>query len=182
MDPALFFFYTNTQQQVNNDTNATEPLSTNLEPPKKNAVKRPQNAFMLYRSDKYKEFKHAYKGVNSTTFSVDVGKSWKAESNDVQSYYRHKASLVRSEFYRVNPDYKYNNAPPKKGKQAKKSVVSNTIDIKQYQKFAHPHAYSYFPVQSPTEEAEHCNDVVDYSISMTEQEMIHIENLFINYI
>ncbi|KAK4117600.1 hypothetical protein N656DRAFT_744074 [Canariomyces notabilis] len=70
-------------------------------------LRRPPNAYILYRKDKHGEVKAENPGLDNNEISVIIGAMWKAESSEVRAEYHEKAQEVKRNLMIAYPDYRY---------------------------------------------------------------------------
>ncbi|EMD39098.1 hypothetical protein CERSUDRAFT_47040, partial [Gelatoporia subvermispora B] len=76
---------------------------------KEERVKKPSNAFMIYRSEKVSEIVEAQpeSRKEQTKLSKAIGEMWRQESDEVKATFIARATVEKHEFELANPDYKY---------------------------------------------------------------------------
>lgn len=73
-----------------------------------NYIPRPQNAFMLYKQDKWAQLKESSpKGTNAFELTGIISAQWRAESPAVKAHYADLAIVVKEEHMKKYPGYKY---------------------------------------------------------------------------
>lgn len=78
-------------------------------------VKRPANAWILYRSDKVRELAAtAGAGAYQPDLSKHIGLLWRGESNAVRWKYERRAKEEKERHAIAHPGYKYKPAPARK--------------------------------------------------------------------
>lgn len=92
----------------------------------KSAVRRPPNAFILYRKDRHPVLRQADPGMHNNDISRKVGKEWKSQSGAVQTAYRARAERIKKQHAIDNPGYQYAPRKPgdKKRRMTKKKLAS----------------------------------------------------------
>ncbi|KAF9559605.1 hypothetical protein EC968_006526 [Mortierella alpina] len=80
--------------------------------------KQPCNSFMLYRKSKLESpsLLH-FNNLPSDQISIEIGKLWNSESDEVKLQYERQADRERLAFVQAFPDYKYKRS---KSKSARK--------------------------------------------------------------
>ncbi|KAF9958293.1 hypothetical protein BGZ72_000605 [Mortierella alpina] len=78
------------------------------------APKQPCNSFMLYRKSKLGSpsllhFSH----LSSDQISIEIGKLWNEESDEVKLQFEQQADMERLAFVQAFPDYKYKRSKSK---------------------------------------------------------------------
>jgi len=68
-------------------------------------IKRPQNSWILYRSQKLKEYRGPKKEQSS--YSQMLGAQWAAEPPEVKEHYKMLSETMKREHAAANPGYKY---------------------------------------------------------------------------
>ncbi|ESO04301.1 hypothetical protein HELRODRAFT_79409, partial [Helobdella robusta] len=68
-------------------------------------IKRPMNAFMLYRKDESVQYCKTF--ANILEMNAELGKKWKNEPQDVKDRYFKLAELEKQQHKQQNPDYKF---------------------------------------------------------------------------
>nr|AHE80948.1 MAT1-2-1 [Tuber indicum] len=70
-------------------------------------VKRPANAFILFRTDKMKPLKAQYPEMGNNDISKILGRMWQNSSDEVKDVYKARAHQLAVSHKLTNPDYKY---------------------------------------------------------------------------
>lgn len=70
---------------------------------RKNKIKRPPNAFFLYRKLLCKSLLNS----NGIQISHEAASRWAAESEETRSYFQKKAEILRKEHYQKYPEFKW---------------------------------------------------------------------------
>jgi hypothetical protein len=78
-------------------------------------VRRPPNAFILYRTDRHPILKQADPSLHNNDISRKVGKEWKQVPGAVQAAYKARAERIKRQHAIDNPGYQY--APRKPGQK-----------------------------------------------------------------
>ncbi|KAI0805113.1 high mobility group box domain-containing protein [Xylaria sp. FL0064] len=90
------------------------------EPQAKEKIPRPQNAFIQYRNATLHQVKAEMRpGVTWQEISLEVGKRWKALSEEDKKPFRDGQALAEAEHKRLYPDYKYQPGEKKKSRSRK---------------------------------------------------------------
>ncbi|KAK8049522.1 HMG box protein [Apiospora phragmitis] len=95
----------------------TEDRRREVEMDKNHKIKRPMNAFMLYRKHHQNRVKLRFSHENHQIVSAVCGQGWAQEPKEVIEQYNEWARLERDNHARAFPDYKFT---PSKSKKAKK--------------------------------------------------------------
>ncbi|KAL1918710.1 uncharacterized protein VTP21DRAFT_2732 [Calcarisporiella thermophila] len=118
--------------QLFNDFTAasnTNLVTASSKAPRKdqNRVRRPLNAFMLYRRDMKHIILDANPGMNQREVSKEIASMWKKASNEVRRNYNARATELRTLHKIENPDFKYCALPkaPKRHYTRKNRDQSN---------------------------------------------------------
>ncbi|KAI9928002.1 hypothetical protein ASPWEDRAFT_184745 [Aspergillus wentii DTO 134E9] len=90
-------------------------------PTKSEKVPRPPNAFILYRQHHHPLIKAAYPDLQNNNISIMLGKQWKAESDEVKTYYKALANEEKRKHAEIHPDYQY---APRKPSEKKRRASS----------------------------------------------------------
>lgn len=87
---------------------------------KEERVKKPSNAFMIYRSEKVSEIVEAQpeSRKEQTKLSKAIGEMWRQESDEVKATFIARATVEKHEFELANPDYKYGPNPERARRKA----------------------------------------------------------------
>lgn len=88
-----------------------------VEADKNHKIKRPMNAFMLYRKHHQNRVKMRFSHENHQIVSAVCGQGWAQEPKEVIEQYNEWARIERDNHARAFPDYKFT---PSKSKKAKK--------------------------------------------------------------
>ncbi|KAK8138655.1 hypothetical protein PG984_002035 [Apiospora sp. TS-2023a] len=88
-----------------------------VETDKNHKIKRPMNAFMLYRKHHQNRVKMRFSHENHQIVSAVCGQGWAQEPKEVIEQYNEWARIERDNHARAFPDYKFT---PSKSKKAKK--------------------------------------------------------------
>ncbi len=100
-----------------------------------NHVKKPNNAFMLYRKDKKDEIMAKFGITKSHEISKEAGLMWKVETPYVKMHYKQIADELFAKHKEMYPDYiwpsKASNKPSKVSKK-KAAIVPPSPSISSY--------------------------------------------------
>ncbi|MCJ1473435.1 hypothetical protein MMC13_002086 [Lambiella insularis] len=93
---------------------------------KKAGVKRPPNAFILYRQHYHPIIKNENPDIHNNQISVILGKQWKAESHKTRSHYKTMAEDIKKKHLEDNPEYTYEprKSTDKKRRMTKKKAAA----------------------------------------------------------
>jgi len=101
-------------------------------------VKRPMNAFMLYRKAYQQRAKEWASQHNHQVVSRVCGMSWPLEPETVREQFKHWADLERDNHQKAHPEYKFTPAKPQKQKYKEgKFDDSDGSDLEEFQWSAH---------------------------------------------
>ncbi|KAF7559578.1 hypothetical protein G7046_g4578 [Stylonectria norvegica] len=84
---------------------------------KPGSIKRPMNAFMLYRKAYQEVAKTQCAQNNHQHVSKVCGAGWPLESDEVHEMFTNWAKLERNNHQKAHPEYKFTPSKPKKGKR-----------------------------------------------------------------
>lgn len=84
----------------------------------KSAVRRPANAFILFRKDRHPELKKKNPTLHNNDISIILGKEWKNASEEVRAAYKARAQSIKQQHALDNPGYQY--APRKPGEKKRR--------------------------------------------------------------
>ncbi|KAK6067599.1 HMG box protein [Seiridium cupressi] len=93
---------------------------------KKGKIKRPMNAFMLYRKGWQNRIKETYANENNQIVSKVAGDGWHIEPDEVRNQYGAWAGIERDNHMQTFPSYKFQ--PEKNKKRAKPIEFSDAED------------------------------------------------------
>ena len=99
-------------------TRSTAVRREERENTKQKRIKRPMNAFMLYRKAHQLRVKHLWSHENHQIVSAVCGDGWAAEPEHVIAQYNEWARIERDNHAAAFPNYKFAPAKPKKDKRA----------------------------------------------------------------
>ncbi|KAH8884268.1 mating-type protein Mat a-1, partial [Thozetella sp. PMI_491] len=85
---------------------------------KKIRIRRPPNAYILYRKDHHELVKKAFPGIHNNQISTIIGAKWRNEDASVKLHYHNRATQLRNDLLKLFPDYKYQ--PRKPGEKKKR--------------------------------------------------------------
>ncbi|OTB03086.1 hypothetical protein M426DRAFT_24108 [Hypoxylon sp. CI-4A] len=112
---------TNIEEYVNR---SPETRQAEVQESKEGKVKRPMNAFMLYRKAFQNRTKEWKKHDNHQIISQICGCSWRMESQELRNQYDNWAKVERANHKLAFPDYKFAPAKAKNKKAAARSADS----------------------------------------------------------
>jgi sRNA-binding carbon storage regulator CsrA len=94
-------------------------------------IKKPPNAFIIYRSEIYKHIKNEYPNATSRKLSQIIGNMWNNQSEENKSYYIKKANAIKKKHNKIYPRYKYNKVMKnlKQRKYIKKKEIDNNPQL-----------------------------------------------------
>ncbi|RDW77396.1 hypothetical protein BP6252_05449 [Coleophoma cylindrospora] len=89
-------------------------------------IKRPPNAFILYRMDHHDVVKDANPGIHNNEISTIIGAQWNTETADVRDHYQRLADEKKREHLAMYPGYHYTPRKPseKKRRMTKKKAAA----------------------------------------------------------
>ncbi|KAK0656045.1 hypothetical protein B0T16DRAFT_317001 [Cercophora newfieldiana] len=97
-------------------------------------IKRPMNAFMLYRKAYQQRAKEWASQHNHQVVSRVCGSSWPMEPDNIRTQFKQWADLERDNHQKAHPDYKFTPAKPQKQKFAEEKFDdSEESDLEGYQ-------------------------------------------------
>uniref|UniRef100_A0A1D1YTU4 Silenced mating-type M-specific polypeptide Mc n=1 Tax=Anthurium amnicola TaxID=1678845 RepID=A0A1D1YTU4_9ARAE len=102
---------------LTNDSQKTRLAARNKRPGAKRRIPRPQNAFMIYRRDKFAS--PEFLGVKSSVASVKIAKMWREEDNEVIRYFNALAILASKNHSKKYQGYQYQPRSKKSNRQVK---------------------------------------------------------------
>lgn len=91
-------------------------------PGKKSAVRRPPNAFILYRKKWHSIIAEKSPGLLNNEISVILGKQWKGESEQVKAEFKALANELKELHALQNPGYSY---APRKTSEVKRRMTAS---------------------------------------------------------
>nr|QSX72216.1 SoxF [Halisarca dujardinii] len=78
---------------------------------KKEHIKRPMNAFMVWSVKQRKQLSKEQPKMHNTELSKRLGQMWKDLNDDEKKRYKEEAQTLKSEHKKMYPDYKYRPKP-----------------------------------------------------------------------
>jgi hypothetical protein len=93
-------------------------------------VKRPMNAFMLYRKAFQRDAKEVSSEQNHQVLSKVCGQSWAIESDELRKKFSDWAIIERENHHKAHPGYKFTPSKPSKGKL--KKLEDEDSDLEDY--------------------------------------------------
>ncbi len=119
---------------LDHDTPAVMPRSPpalkSTLPPKPEKIPRPPNAWIIYRTDRLRQWKAQRSPhdppVKQADISRMIGANWKHEPDHIKLEYEKRAAIAKADHKRKYPDYKYNPM----SKEAKEKMRSEEKEAK----------------------------------------------------
>ena len=93
------------------ETDSQQQHDTSRSPSKRNKkkehVKRPMNAFMVWSVTQRKQLSKEQPKLHNTELSKKLGQMWKSLNEDEKQHFKEQADLIKSQHRERYPDYKY---------------------------------------------------------------------------
>ncbi|KAK4183207.1 MAT+ sexual cell fertilization-promoting factor encoded by the FPR1 protein [Podospora australis] len=88
-------------------------------------IRRPPNAYILYRRDRQAYVKASNPSLHNNDISVITGAMWKNESDDVRQYYQTMANKLKDNHMTTHPGYRY---VPRKSSEIRRRAARRLRD------------------------------------------------------
>ncbi|OAA63301.1 mating type protein 1-2-1 [Niveomyces insectorum RCEF 264] len=113
-----------TANTVTGGNTETETSSSKTQSAPSSAIKirRPPNAYILYRKDRHKAVKMSNPNLSNNEISVILGRQWNDESDSVRLHYHSMAVEIKRQVEVRHPHYKYN---PRKSSEIRRRARGN---------------------------------------------------------
>ncbi|XP_044220083.1 transcription factor 7-like 1 [Thunnus albacares] len=102
------------------------PVVTKHEKEDKSYIKKPPNAFMLYRREQRSNVVTQYNITNSAMINRILGEKWKSLSKEEQSKYYNEAEMEKQQHLLQHPEW---SAKDNYGKKRKRNTAFNEVQV-----------------------------------------------------
>ncbi|CBY20236.1 unnamed protein product [Oikopleura dioica] len=131
-----------TQEQAGRNNDDSKPQEnkqlTAKESKKRNHIRRPMNAFMLFSKFYRGEVHKMYPKQDNRSVSKILGEWWNTLNSDEKQRFINKANLMKEEHYKQHPDWKWSNKERKKATRSLKMPEAKCVSIKIAEKLPAP--------------------------------------------
>ncbi|PHH82639.1 hypothetical protein CDD82_5275 [Ophiocordyceps australis] len=102
----------------------TAESSSNSEPKKEVTIRRPPNAYILYRKERHHLVKNSNPKITNNEISQILGKAWNLETPEIRLKYKIMSDDLKKALLEKHPDYQYRPRRPSERRRRRRTQKS----------------------------------------------------------